>query len=65
MKSCSNYRVTTSSRNSSGSSVSNHVDQQSKVAFDIYPSHTNIDVIDLQAVEARVKNDTTTRKTYY
>ena len=28
------------------------------------PSHTSLGVIDLQTVEARVKTDTTTRKTY-
>ena len=52
--------TTTTSTSSSGSSGSSNVDQQSIVDFNIHPSYTNLGVIDLQAIEACVKNDTTT-----
>ena len=54
--------TTTTSTSNSGSSVSNNVDKQTKINFDIHPSHTNHGVIGLQAEEVSVKNDTTTRK---
>ena len=38
--------TTTTTTCSSESTVSNNVDQQSKVDFGIHPSHTNLGVID-------------------